>query len=51
MCRERNKDYKYKSQDFKNSNKEQEVSKKSILIKYLGGLNKLSSIEEPGNYS
>jgi hypothetical protein len=30
---------------------EEEVSKESILIKYSGGLNELSSAEEPGNYS
>ena len=51
IYRERNKDCKYKGQDFRNGNKEQEVSKESILIKYLGGLNELSSAEELGNYS
>ena len=50
MCRERNKDCKYKGQDFRNGNKE-EVNKESILIKYSGGLNELFSAEEPGNYS
>jgi len=51
MCRERNKDCEYKGQDFRNGNKEEEVNKESILIKYLGGLNELFSTKEPGNYS
>jgi len=50
-CRERNKDCEYEGQDFRNGNKEEEVNKESILIKYSGGLNELSSAEEPGNYS